>query len=90
MRDESYLQDSGAFRPERFLNKVGGGRDGSAALNELANDDPSPIVFGFGRRYLMPIDSASRKLRLCAQSLPGSAFCRRKHVAWIRMSSCHL
>ena len=90
MRDESYLQDSGAFRPERFLDKVVNGRDGSVALNELANDDPSPIVFEFGRRYLMLIDSASRRLRLRAQSLPGSAFRRCKHVAYIRMYSCHL
>ena len=50
MRDESYFQDSDAFRPERFLEKVKSGRDASVALNGHANDDPSSIVFGFGRR----------------------------------------
>ena len=58
MRDELYFQDSGSFKPERFLEKVGGGRDGSKALNELANDDPSSIIFGFGRRYLIRSSSA--------------------------------
>lgn len=51
MRDESYFHDSEAFRPERFLEPLKGGRDGPAALNEHFNDDPSSVVFGFGRRY---------------------------------------
>ena len=62
LRDELRFRDSAAFKPERFLEKVGRGRDGSTALNELANDDPSSIVFGFGRRQLMFIKISRREL----------------------------
>ena len=50
MRDESRFKDSNAFKPERFLDLVKNTQDPTSALNGHSNDDPSSVVFGFGRR----------------------------------------
>lgn len=51
MRDHRYFDDVDKFRPERFLAKVKGYKDSDEALNGSFPDDPSSVVFGFGRRW---------------------------------------
>jgi len=48
MRDEQYFPNPDVFSPERHLDKVKGSSEASAKLER--NDDPSNLVFGFGRR----------------------------------------
>lgn len=49
MRDEQYFPNPDVFSPERHLDKVKGSSDVSTEFER--NDDPSSLVFGFGRRY---------------------------------------
>ena len=51
MHDPSYFSEPEAFNPERFREKVEKLEGNSLkVLNGLDKDDPSAIVFGFGRR----------------------------------------
>lgn len=50
MRDPKHFDRPEEFRPQRFLEKVKSYENSEQALNGLYPDDPSSIVFGFGRR----------------------------------------
>lgn len=52
MRDERYFGDAETFNPDRYL--AGNNKNykfGVDALRQFSPDDPSSLVFGFGRRY---------------------------------------
>ena len=53
MHDPHYFPEPNTFNPERFREKVEK-LEGNAihSLNGLDKDDPSAIVFGFGRRQV--------------------------------------
>ena len=54
-RDERYFPDPDVFRPERFFGKVEGMKDTLHGLNGFSSDDPSSLIFGFGRRYVLTV-----------------------------------
>jgi cytochrome P450 len=47
MRDDNVYENPGAFIPERFLEPL--------SPEEERRRDPKNFVFGFGRRYAIPI-----------------------------------
>ena len=53
MHDPHYFPEPNTFNPERFREKVER-LEGNAlhSLNGLDKDDPSAIVYGFGRRQI--------------------------------------
>lgn len=53
MRDERYFPSPDEFKPERFLKMVEETDDRLKSLNGFYPNDPSSLVFGFGRRYTL-------------------------------------
>ena len=74
MRDPHYFSEPETFNPERFRRKVEKLEGNSLhALNGLDKDDPSSIVFGFGRRCVESIVVERRECSLFLTSVLESA-----------------
>ena len=64
MRDERYFTDPEAFVPERHLQGVDHAKEeNEEALSSFKPEDPSSIVFGFGRRCV-PFHLKKRAMHL--------------------------
>jgi cytochrome P450 len=50
-RDEEFFESPHSFNPKRFMSALNAGDKPSSERNtKLHADDPSEIIFGFGRR----------------------------------------
>lgn len=70
MNDERYFADPRSFTPERFLNKVKARNSfspdsGSGKEQFTKDDDPSNLIFGFGRRSVVPSPFIGKREAQC-------------------------
>lgn len=70
MNDERYFPDPRSFTPERFLDKVKAryGLNPDSCCEKEAftkDDDPSNLIFGFGRRSVIPSPFSGRREAQC-------------------------
>lgn len=59
MRNERYFSNPGGFDPSRFLGALEGNDDNSSVhpLNIYSAANPSSMVFGFGRRFVIVMNN---------------------------------
>lgn len=77
LRDTRYFDRPDDFNPDRFREIVKRYKTPEQALNGFYPDDPSSIIFGFGRRSVLTFLSLSmrtRSLRVFPRICPGRYF----------------
>ena len=76
MHDPRYFSEPDVFDPERYRKRVVELKgDSLQALNGLEKDDPSAIVFGFGRRWVpFWYHSAEEQTEYAFRICPGRYF----------------
>ena len=74
MRDTKYFERPEDFNPDRFLGITNRYETAEQALNNLYPDDPSSIVFGFGRRSVLPPCPSNTSTYLLVQYLSRPLF----------------